>query len=289
MFKLRRLVRRPDAPHDVGDDAGFQFAGFTEHRVPTRYVDFLSDQELLELNAILRWNCFTVDAIGRRFGRRAWRGKREAPQPVPDPRIVLLDQKFGLADKHVLEVGCFEGVHTIGLVQLARQVTAVDSRIANVVKTMVRCGFFGAQATVFKCDLERAADIDRLPQADVLHHVGVLYHLLDPASHLLSLHRFARFGVMLDTHYALDAQATRTYRAGTRELRYRHYHEGGAGEVFSGMGDHAKWLRLDDILALLREAGFVDIEVVERREERNGARVLLFARRSASAMGEEAR
>jgi hypothetical protein len=161
----------------------------------------------------------------------------------------------------------------------ARQVTAVDARIENVVKTLVRCGFFDCRATVFKCDLDRREDEARLPQVDVVHHVGVFYHLVDPVSHLLGLGRSVRTGLMLDTHFALDDQAGRSYTVNGREFRYRHAGEGGKGEVFSGMGDHAKWLLLPDIRSLLHQAGFSDIEVVEQRQEPNGARVLLFARR----------
>lgn len=268
----------------VEPDDDFQFDGFSTGRLPTPYVDVLSDDQLRELNALLRWNCFTVDAKGRRFGRRAWPGKRDVPQLVPDPRIAQLHERFDLTDKHVLEVGCFEGVHTLGLLRFAKQVTAVDSRIENVVKTMVRCGFFGRHATVFPCDLERAADLDRLPHADVLHHCGVLYHLVDPVSHVLCLGRFARTGLMLDTHIAPSGKANRSYTVGGREFRYRWSDEGGKGEVFSGMGDHAKWLLLDDLLMLVKEAGFADIDVAEHRQERNGDRVLLYAKRAAGGV-----
>jgi tRNA (mo5U34)-methyltransferase len=280
LAKIRRFIGSLRTVRTMGSDENFQFDGFTEGRTPTKHVDVLTDNELRELNAILRWYCFTVDGRGRRFGRRAWPGKRDAAQPIPDSRIALLDRKFGLRDKDVLEVGCFEGVHTIGLSLFARSVTAVDSRVENVVKTMVRCGFFDCKPTVFKCDVERREDMERLPQVDVIHHVGVLYHLLDPVTHLLALGRIARFGLMLDTHFALEEQAVHAYRVNDRDFRYQHFHEGGKGEVFSGMSDHAKWLRLDDIQALLREQGFREIEIAEKRSERNGARVLLFARRS---------
>jgi hypothetical protein len=45
------------------------------------------------------------------------------------------------------------------------------------------------------------------------------------------------------------------------------------------MGQGARWLPLDDLTAVLRHAGFVDVDVVEERGERNGPRVLLFAQR----------
>ena len=257
----------------------FQFKGFTENLVQTKYVDLLSDEELHELNDLLRWNCFTVDSKGRRFGRRAWQGKREKPQPVPDPRIIKLDELFHLRDKRVLEFGCFEGVHTVGLSMFTERVVAVDSRIENVVKTIVRSALFGYAPTVFKCDLEKPNEFALLPQADVLHHVGVLYHLVDPVSHLLDLGGVVRQGIMLDTHFARPEKLHLTYVARGRTFKYRHSDEGGKSEVFSGMGNHAKWLTLDTILSLLSEAGFCAIEHVEEHEERNGPRVLLFARR----------
>jgi hypothetical protein len=272
VFKQKEQVTQED---------DFQFKGFIENLVETKYVDSLSEDELCELNGLLRWNCFTVDSKGRRFGRRAWPGKREKPQSVPDARIVKLDELFQLQGKHVLEFGCFEGIHTVGLSMFAERVVAVDSRIENVVKTIVRSAFFGYCPTVFKCDLEMPEEFGRLPQTDVLHHVGVLYHLVDPVSHLLSLGQYVRQGIMLDTHFARPEKTDRTYVTQGRTFKYRHSDEGGKSEVFSGMGSHAKWLTLDTILSLLSEAGFSVIDHVEEHDERNGPRVLLFARRPA--------
>ena len=66
---------------------------------------------------------------------------------MPDRRIVLMNEQFDLADKHVLEVGCFEGIHTVSLAMLARKVTALDARMENVVKTIVRSAMFGFTPT----------------------------------------------------------------------------------------------------------------------------------------------
>lgn len=256
------------------------FRGYTERLNHIKFADSLSDDDLRELNGLLPWRCFITDRHGRRFGAAAWAGKRCEPQAIPDRRIVLLHEKFDLSDKQVLEVGCFEGVHTIGLSQHARQVTAIDSRMENVVKTIVRCAFFGYHPTVFKCDLEaRPLNYDWL-HADVIHHVGVLYHLADPVRHLLDLKNFVHFGVMLDTHYATEAEATESYRVDGREFKYKRYQEGGHADPFSGVYDHSKWLLLDDITLLLRETGFERVEIVETREERNGPRVLLLARKT---------
>jgi tRNA (mo5U34)-methyltransferase len=272
---LRRvgLARRGNAPA----------RGYTTNLNEIRFVDSLSDADLTELNEILDWKSFVADRHGRRVGNVAWAGKRTDPQAIPDPRIVLLDEHFKLADKHVLEIGCFEGNHTLGLTRYAKRVTAVDGRIANVVKTIVRCALFDVHPAVFKCDVEaRPLRIDDL-RADVIHHVGVLYHLLDPVRHLLDLGAIARVGLMLDTHYALDGEATDGYVVDGKEYRYRRYREFGLRDPFSGMHDHSKWLRLDDILALLAGVGLSEVRVLQTREERNGPRVLMILGRQSPA------
>lgn len=253
---------------------------YDQGRNPIRFVDLLSDEELQNLNALLPWKCFVVDRHGRRFGDLAWRGKRQEPQVVPDRRIDMLHQRFALADKHVLEVGCFEGVHTAGLCQYAGRVTAVDGRIENVVKSIVRCTLWGYHPTIFQCDLEQRPLPSDLLSADVVFHVGVLYHLADPVRHLLELGGLVRRGVLLDTHYALNHETHASYSVDGREVTYKRYREGGRADPFSGIYDHAKWLTLSDIVDTLRAAGFSQVDIMERREERNGPRVLLIAERS---------
>jgi SAM-dependent methyltransferase len=269
-FQARRAA--PSAP---------PLAGYSEHRQEIPFVDPLSDEDLTELNNLLRWHSFTVDRHGRRFGGVAWAGKRDRPQAIPDPRIVLMNERFDLSDKHVLEFGCFEGIHTIGLARFARRVTAVDGRVENVAKTIVRAAMYGCSPTVFKYDVEKAPVDADLLRSDVLHHVGVLYHLTDPVRHLLELGRYIRLGVMLDTHYAGEGDALESYEVDGRWFRYKLYRELGHQDVFSGLYAHSKWLPLDAIVGLLRETGFRDVEVVETRQERNGLRVLLFAERGA--------
>jgi len=249
---------------------------YEERRQEVRLIELLSEDSLEQLNSLLPWHCFTVDGLGRPFGRPAWQGKRDLPERIPDPRIELLDERFGLRDKHVLEVGCFEGIHTIPLCDRAASVTAIDGRIENVVKTMVRCAMFERHPTVFTCDLERPLGLEDLLLADVCHHVGVLYHLTDPVRHLRQLATWVTRGVMLDTHYSLPADATEVYTVEGRRFSHQRFDESRA-DPFSGMAGHAKWLLLDDIVDVLHTAGFDAVEVAERREERNGPRVLIFA------------
>lgn len=257
------------------------FGGFENHQNSIKLVDFISDKDLQELNNILNWNCFVVDNNGRRFGNQAYQEKRNKPQVIPDKRILLMDKYFSLANKHVLEVGCFEGIHTIGLSKYANQVTAIDGRMENVVKTIVRCSLFGYKPTVFKLNIEEdLTEYFNLLSADVMHHVGVLYHLKDPVKHLLELGKYIRQGIMLDTHYADEKQADDFYEHNGKKYYYKKHREEGYQDVFSGMYDYAKWLKLDDIVSLLKESGFNQVEIIEKRNERNGSRVLLMAQKS---------
>jgi 2-polyprenyl-3-methyl-5-hydroxy-6-metoxy-1,4-benzoquinol methylase len=252
---------------------------YDDGRIRAEFVDELSGDDLKRLNELLPWRAFIVDAHGRGFGGTAWRGKRDTPAVIPDPRIERFHERFDLSDKHVLEIGCFEGIHTIALCRLAAQVTAVDARVENVVKTIVRCAFFDERPRVFTYDVEHGHGADQSVHADLCHHVGVLYHLDDPVRHLRRLGEWITQGVMLDTHYAREEDATESYDVDGETFRYKRYRELGRGDVFSGLRPNSKWLLLNDITAILRIAGFNTLDVVERREERNGPRVLLFAER----------
>jgi len=253
--------------------------GYEPNSKDTKYLNLLSDDDLNDLNTMLNWNCFVADGYGRRFGKLAWGSKRNNAQTIPDRRIVGMHERFDLTGKHVLEVGCFEGVHTLGLLEFAEKVTAVDSRVDHVVKTMVRCGMFGKSARVFKCDIENESLNTQLLEADYIHHVGVLYHLKDPVKNLLNMGTYIKSGVMLDTHYCLKNEVTGEYSVNGRNYSYKKYLEYGEKEAFSGMYDHSKWLLLDDIIDCLKASGFSKVEVAEKRNERNGPRALVFAER----------
>jgi len=111
-----------------------------------------------------------------------------------------------------------------------------------------------------------------------VHHVGVLYHLLNPLEHLEEICLCAKQTLLLDTHVAsTEALLTKEYNG--FKYRYYKYTEGGRADPFSGMESYAKWIHVDDLIAYIKMLGFSDVELVEQRAERNGARVLIFANR----------
>ncbi len=241
-------------------------------------VTTMTDAELDALNALLPWGALTADAAGRVVGSSWSDHKRSNVQPLIDERIVEFDRVLPLAGRHLLEVGCFEGIHTIGALTRGARVTGVDSRMENILKTLARLWAYGMSADVRVWDLELGDPPATVPQRwDVLHHIGVLYHLSNPAEHLaIALDRTGA-GVLLDTHVATDeADASESYEALGRTFRYARKDERPISP-FAGMRDHAKWLLIEDLEAICRDRGFTDVRVRNVRDERNGKRVLIWA------------
>ena len=256
----------------------FPFKGFEPSDIDLCVIDRLTDIQLEELNHILPWNCFVVDKQGRRFGAPASSHKRNSPQNMEDYRIKLLAKTFDLQNKKVTEFGCFEGVHTAALCRSGAEVTAIDSRIENVVKTIVRCSLLGCSPKVFPHNLEEAST--DLLKCDVLFHCGVLYHLSNPIEHVLQFKNFVKEGFLLDTHVAAPGEADAEISFDGVVYKCKSYEEGGYENVFAGMIPKAMWLQLNDLVHFIKLAGFTQVDVVETREERNGKRVLLMAKKS---------
>ncbi|MCR9199800.1 MAG: tRNA 5-methoxyuridine(34)/uridine 5-oxyacetic acid(34) synthase CmoB [Planctomycetaceae bacterium] len=265
------IKRRVSGPHDErlplhGHEPGaFDFPE----------VNRMSDEELSRLNELLPWSSWVVDANGRRFGNRYTANKRNNAETIPDHRITGLHQRYDLTDKSVLEIGCFEGNHTAALCSLAESVVGIDSRIEHVVKTLVRCSMAGLYPRVHCVDVEQ-----EIPDAvdltcDVMHHVGVLYHLEKPVEHLRRYTALVGEALMLDTHVAPEDVEIRQDEG----VRYWHFDEHGRDNPFAGMYGHAKWIVLEDLVGLLKELGFADVDVAEQRAERSGPRVLIYANR----------
>jgi hypothetical protein len=279
----------PETAPDTGADEYGPFFGFPPAVTPIPIVDSLSDDDLRELNRLLPWSCFVADSQGRRFGRPAGFDKLGAPKrgvanPVPDRRIRRLAERIDLSGLTVLEIGCFEGVHTTALAQRARLVKACDSRLVNLAKTAVRCAMYQTAPSLFLWNVELEPPEGQDISCDVLHHVGVLYHLADPIGHLRRVAPFVAKAILLDTHFSADDAAVAPYTAGGETFLCREVNEGGVANVFSGMYSNARWLKLEDLERLLRDLGFTELHI-EPRMERNGPRVEIFAQRGRSRPG----
>ena len=247
----------------------------------------LEQPELDALNSLLPWGAMTTDKDGRVVGASWSRSKRTMVQKLVDSRIILFNKVLPLKGRHVLEVGCFEGIHTIGCAAHGERVTGVDIRMENVLKSLARLWAYGIKADVCVWDLEKGEPPATVPARwDILHHVGVLYHLSNPAEHLaLALDRTTA-GLLLDTHVATDLEdASGVYEALGRKFSYSHKDETPISP-FAGVLDHDKWLLVEDLEWICKDRGFTDVRVQNIRDERNGKRVLLWAFKPGVAAAE---
>ncbi len=242
-------------------------------------VSRLTDQELQELNRLLPWGAMTVDQNGRPVGT-AWSAeKRSQVHGLVESRLIAFDRQFPLAGRSVAELGCFEGIHTLGLLLLGASVTAVDGRIENVLKTLVRIWAYGRTCDVALWNFEQPAHAGLPARWDMIHHVGVLYHLPNPVEHLDEVLPRTVSAVLLDTHVATNEDHTNAaYTVDGRSYRYfRKGEPHAASSPFAGMNDHAKYMLLDDLTDHIRRHGFADTRVVSDRMERHGRRVTIWA------------
>lgn len=238
----------------------------------------LTDAQLRELQEAVAWESGMALPDGRILGVA---GKRGGFTAARDARIQLVVDRLNPEAKTILEFGCHEGNHTVQLAGVAREVVALEVRPKNVVAALVR--LWAHDVRNARVVLKDVREVDHAFGAfDILFHVGVLYHLDDPVEHIFRIAPMAR-ALVLDTHYS-DECAERKRSDLEREGKvYRacFVDEGGWKSSFSGVESASRWLFRESLTELLTDAGFVEIDVVSDRIERNGPRLTLLAERGS--------
>jgi tRNA (mo5U34)-methyltransferase len=176
------------------------------------------DTESLEtLNCLLPWSSYNKLDGSMIIGSAYTSHKRSAPHRIPDKHINVLQEYCGdLSECSAIEFGCFEGHYTASLATICKKVYGLDSRLENVIKTLVRCWFLGLEDKVFLdlINLETDSLVNfyqtryELETIDLAHHRGVLYHLSDPIAHLIDVSNLCNKYLYLHTQYATPEQAT---------------------------------------------------------------------------------
>ncbi len=265
------------APSEPGPDAGIG------QRLPT-----FDAANLERLNALLPWSSFAWIGPDAVLGAPWSASKRDVPTRYPDRGVEQLNARLPLAGMSVLELGCFEGHHSISLARHAREVWGIDGRIENVIKTLVRVWMAGLERSISVqlLDLERGtlreqlAALGRSESFDLLHHRGVLYHLSNPVENLAQCAEVTRSHLYLHTQIARDDQADAAlqHSSGSYEA-YRYKEPNIEFAPFAGITSHAHWLTQASLIRLLRTLGFARVDVSQCIEERNGLRLELLASR----------
>jgi tRNA (mo5U34)-methyltransferase len=208
--------------------------------------------------------------------------------PFPDKGVEKLNKLLPLDGMSVLEMGCFEGHHTVSLVMHAADVWAIDGRIENVIKTLVRVWGAGYEkrATVNCIDLEKGSlqeqirALGRDDGFDLIHHRGVLYHLSDPVNHINECSMVCKKHLYLHTQIATDEMAKDESTLNKKSYQvYRYKEPESAFSPFAGITQNALWLTKSSLLDLLKDVGFNKVSVISEVQERNGPRIELLCSR----------
>ena len=253
-YKFKRItgqLKTPKSGFESSDLDGFQ------------PVDLLREDQIDLVNKELDWHAFTTDKTGRRIGDVHSATKRREPQNLLDSRILNLNQLHSLRGKNVLEFGCFEGIHSVALASLGANVVGVDARPKNLAKTCIRAGLYGLSVRPLLLDLDDSSQLEMaghqgLLDADVLIHIGVLYHLRNPMQHLRLVLPHVRETILLDTHVSRSDTEVR------REFGFK--------DPFSGVNEESTWVSEKMLNEVLLEFGFSTTLDEEFRDERNGLR-----------------
>lgn len=171
--------------------------------------------------------------------------------PVIDERLKYLFNNYHCDGMTAVEFGCWHGWHTVPLARRFRRVLAIDIRPSNIAKTLLRLHLLNIKnADVILGDVENF-----YYKADVLVHIGVLYHLSNPVAHLC--HVLPNYNILcLDTHInkpelkpTIEIFEGQRYHGGL-------YHEHGWNDPLSGVDKTSLWLDEADLRRVLYDCGF---------------------------------
>lgn len=193
-----------------------------------------------------------------------------------DPRIAWAIDRLGPVEGwEVLELGPLEAGHTTMLERAGAHVVAVEAHDRAFQRCLVVKNLLGLEARFELGDF--VAYLERTERTfDLCVACGVLYHVVDPARVLGLVGQRAR-RLALWTHY-YDAEVNQRRPdvaarfAGTRPLdapggravtgHVYEYREGVEQATFcGGARPTASWLGRDDLLQLLEDVGYTDVQI----------------------------
>jgi hypothetical protein len=207
-------------------------------------------------------------------GGQAYGGDYDAAH---DPRLLWFFERFPQAAS-ILEMGSFEGGHTLGLAAHpgVRRVLAVEARAESVEKARFVQGLLGVTNVEFVVANLETANLEEFGRFDAVYCVGVLYHLPQPWR-LIEKIAGVTGNLYIWTHYANPAYAS--VRIGPY-LGAR-YAEHGYADPLSGVSAWSFWPTRESLLAMLTEYGFNSIDVIEDQPQHPHGPCITLAARAA--------
>jgi SAM-dependent methyltransferase len=171
-----------------------------------------------------------------------------------DPRLSEFKREFPSTNR-ILELGCLEGGHTVELAAEYGSVVAVDSRAGNVRKARWAAGIARRKNVTFLCGNLETMDLEPLGLFDICFNVGLLYHLPEPWTLLNRLSRTCR-EMFLWTHYSNEDSHSRGGYSGSLRGEF------GFADPLSGMSPESFWPTKPELLRMLADTGFRDVQLL---------------------------
>jgi SAM-dependent methyltransferase len=183
-----------------------------------------------------------------------------------------------LDGRTVVDLGCLEGAFAIELARRgASHVLGIEARAISVRRCELARRLLGIDHVTFLLGDVKDELAGRAP-FDVVFAAGILYHVADPAALLVAMRRACSTVTLIDTHVADPDAAThgcspiveRTF--GEHTYRGRMFPEydpatsdaDREGLLWAAYSDSdAFWPLEDDLVAMIRHAGFARIERVD--------------------------
>ena len=197
---------------------------------------------------------------------------------MKDERIVTQFRRAFPDARKVLELGSFEGGHTFALAKQPGilHVMGLEGRAANLKRAEFAKQMMGIRNVQFvRVNFEEPGVLEKFHGFDAVCCSGVLYHLPRPWELLKQLEKISS-RLFLCTHYCTADNAT------VEQGSYKGvwYEEGGLTDPLSGLSRKSFWPTLASLSAMLEDAGFADIEIINANETaQNGPRVQLVAKK----------
>ena len=192
--------------------------------------------------------------------------------PASGDRFPLF-QQYHPEPKRVLELGCLEGGFSVLLGEIAEQVTAIDSRFQNLDRARWVASKKGLSNIDFRQMNLETAELTQLGHFDTVFNVGLLYHLSEPWNLLKRLALICE-SMFVWTHVAEDKD-TLSERNGYYGKIYSEY---GHADPLSGMSNKSFWPSTDELIRMLGDCGFAEVEVLREESHPPGPAVILTCR-----------
>lgn len=148
----------------------------------------------------------------------------------------------------VADLGCLEGGHAAAFARAGYDVTGFEARTENI----LCCRYVAERLALPNLRFEKADVRDDVLDEywDAVFACGILYHLENPVAFLRQLGKSVRKLLILQTHYSTRPDAMHEGCNG-------HWYAETAGARWaSWKNERSFWLTRDDLLAVMRDAGF---------------------------------